>query len=204
MIKDTLLSSSLSTSTLRAEALFFDRFAQLIASDVPLLRAIEIASDEIADLELRKIIQEIKLFLEQGESISDAFRRYPKFFSKFAIAIIDSGEREGRLEDNFSKLADSLRREIENRKFNTPISHNIGAGTSASASPMNETVLNNLATRFALSFINVLEQIAKKDKQRQENILVVNPNDLCPKCRKNISGKAAKPIKSKIKKTKKK
>ncbi|MFB3897428.1 MAG: type II secretion system F family protein [bacterium] len=204
MNKDTLLSSSLSTSTLRAEALFFERFAQLIASDVPLLRAIEIASEEISDLALKKIIHEIKLFLEQGESISDAFRRYPKHFSKFAVAIIDSGEREGRLEDNFNKLAESLRREIENRKAIIPITHGLGTTVPLSSSPINETMLNNLATRFASSFIDAFEELAHKNKPQHKNILVVNPNDLCPKCRNKISSKITKPKATGLKRTKKK
>jgi hypothetical protein len=203
MVKETLLSSSLSLSTLRAEALFFERFAQLIASDVPLLRAIEIASDEISDLELRNIIRSIKLQLEQGEGISDAFRRYPKHFSKFAIAIIDTGEREGRLEDNFGKLAESLRREIENRKNSSLIANSTSVVSPSTPSPINEMMLNDLATRFVASFVHALEQLANKP-EHQRNILPVNTQDLCPKCRTKIQGKLTKSAKSGSKRTIKK
>jgi hypothetical protein len=203
MNKETLLSTSLSLATLRAEALFFDRFAQLIASDVPLLRAIEIASEEISDLGLRNIIQSIKMYLEQGESISDAFRRYPKHFSKFAIAIIDSGEREGRLEDNFSKLAESLRREIVNRKAIPTIADIAGTASAASQSPINETMFNDLAARFAASFVDALEQLTNQTKHRH-HIPAGIAKELCPKCRKILGANPTNSTKPGAKRPRKK
>lgn len=170
---------------------------------MPLLRAIEIASDEIPDIELRNIIYSIKTYLEQGESISDAFRRYPKYFSKFAIAIIDSGEQEGRLEDNFAKLAESLRRETDNRK--TIQSNPISTTHTFPAAPnqVNETTINTIATQFASSFVIAVEQLFNKSKQ-ERRIPKITTKVLCPKCRKKVESISAKSTKLKQKRTKKK
>jgi hypothetical protein len=184
MNPDILLSSSVSITTLRAEVIFFERFAQLIASDVPLLRAIEIAAEELSDRELRNVIHAIKLSLEQGESISDAFRRYPDYFSKFAIAIIDSGEREGRLDENVSKLAAALRREVESRKAAESASAPL-AGTIPTAAQLDEQTITYFANRFAESFITAIELWLIKN-QRKEFISNDIKKELCLKCQKKI------------------
>lgn len=186
MATDTLLSTSVSLSALHAEILFFERFAQLMASDVPLLRAIEIAAGELADNELKNVIHTIKLWLEQGESLGDAFRRYPNFFSKFAIAIIDSGEREGRLDENLFKLAESLRREIQSRKeTETNLVPSPVSQSSSLAMHLDEISLNAIANRFAESFVNAIEQSLTQKRQketRDEEIIKI----VCPRCRNKI------------------
>jgi type II secretory pathway component PulF len=168
MHPDTLLSSKVTLATLRAEVVFFERFAQLIASDVPLLRAIDIAAEELTDAELQEVIRTIKLSLEQGESIGDAFRRYPSYFSKFAIAVVDSGEREGRLEENLIKLAESLRREIQRRQEVESISltHTpsaLGSGLLLAQ----ETAITAIAKRFAETFVDAVEQMLTTKLQKE-------------------------------------
>ena len=186
MNPDTLLSLSVSIRTLRAEVVFFERFAQLIASDVPLLRAIEIAEEELSDLEFRKVIQAIKLCLEQGESISDAFRRYPNYFSKFAIAIIDTGEREGRLDDNLGKLAESLRREIDSRKAIEPaLTAAHETKVTPSSTQLDEQTITRIATSFAKYFVTAIERRlieTQMNKLTSDKLKEV----LCIKCRKII------------------
>ncbi|MCX7919197.1 MAG: type II secretion system F family protein [bacterium] len=187
MNKDTLLSSSISLSTLRAEASFFDRFAQLIASDVPLLRGIEIAAQEIANKELQQVIKEIKLWLEQGESITDAFRRYPNYFSKFAIAIIDAGEREGKLDENCFRLAESLRREIESRKAEQQqfARQNLHSAVTPQFQ-LDNIAIKNIASQIAEGIISAVESIL--EHKTQQNILLFDVNRiLCAKCRSKLS-----------------
>ena len=95
------------------QAVFFERFAQLISAEVPLLRALEIATLSVQDKELQSIFREIKPKLESGQGLTDTFRLYPDYFSNFNLAIIESGEREGHLEDGFLKVAESFREEAE-------------------------------------------------------------------------------------------
>lgn len=94
------------------EALFFERFGELIASEVPLLRAIQVAGEEIKNINLRNIIRQIKRKLEQGTSIADSFREYPNYFSEFVLAILETGEQRGLIETSLFKLAEYLRRQI--------------------------------------------------------------------------------------------
>jgi hypothetical protein len=100
----------------RELALFLEKFAELISAEVPLLQALEIASQDVQDSILQHQTMEMKEKMERGQSITDTFAEYPELFSHFHLAIVDSGEKLGRLEDSLTRLAQNFRREIRTEK----------------------------------------------------------------------------------------
>jgi hypothetical protein len=110
--KDNVTQDNKSQS-LKQVALFFEKFGQLISAEVPLLRALEIAATSIRDKSLQSSIINIKPKLEGGQSITDSFKEHPEHLSPFILAIIESAEKDGHLDEGFLRAAETLRYEIE-------------------------------------------------------------------------------------------
>jgi type II secretory pathway component PulF len=91
-------------------ALFFEKMAELINADVPLIRAIEIAAYELTDTQLQKRFLDMISSLEKGQSITDTFRGHPDLFPDFHLSIIDIGESSGHLERSLIQVANLLRK----------------------------------------------------------------------------------------------
>lgn len=100
------------------EAVFFEKFSELIGAEVPLLRALEIAATSVRNPTLQTLLLKMIPKLEQGESLTDVFKQYPDYFSSFHLAIIESGEKDGHLEDGFSRVAESMRHDAESVEMN--------------------------------------------------------------------------------------
>lgn len=117
--KSKIVSSENKAQILIQEAVFFEKFSELLRADVPLLRALEIAATSILDQALRLAFSKIKLQLERGQSVTDAFKEYPDYVSFFHLAIIESGEKDGHLEEGFYRAAESMRNEAESLELSS-------------------------------------------------------------------------------------
>lgn len=95
------------------EAVFFEKFSELVRADVPLLHALEVAATSLRDRTLQLLFLQMIPKLEQGQSLTDVFKQYPECFSSFQLAIIESGEKDGHLEEGFTRAAESMRHEAE-------------------------------------------------------------------------------------------
>jgi type IV pilus assembly protein PilC len=52
-------------------------------------------------------------FIESGDSLNIAMRKFPNFYDEKEIAIIESGEQTGMLKDAFRSIATELRMQSE-------------------------------------------------------------------------------------------
>jgi type II secretory pathway component PulF len=116
--KSKKVSTDNKVQILIQEAIFFEKFGELIGADVPLLRAMEIAATSIQDRTLQSMFLQMIPKLDHGQSITDVLRQYPDYFTSFHLAIIETGEKDGHLEDGFSRVAESMRNEAESMERN--------------------------------------------------------------------------------------
>ena len=92
-------------------SIFSHQFAAMISSGIPMIRTLKTLSEETNNRKFRKIIDKIRVDIENGASLSNAFSRFPGIFSNFFISLIKTGETAGVLPAVLSRLADYLEKE---------------------------------------------------------------------------------------------
>jgi type IV pilus assembly protein PilC len=97
-------------------AVFSRQFATMVNSGLPILRALSILSDQTENKELQKVLVQVRLDVEQGQSLSGAMDRHPKAFSDLYVAMVKAGETGGVLDNVLLRLADNIEKEVELRR----------------------------------------------------------------------------------------
>jgi type IV pilus assembly protein PilC len=91
---------------------FSRTFGTLIASGVPILRALEITTDTAGNLAISQIIERARLSVKEGEKISDPLHG-SKLFPLMVTQMIAIGEETGRLDQMLIKVSDFYDAEVE-------------------------------------------------------------------------------------------
>ncbi len=97
-------------------AVFSRQFATMVNSGLPILRALAILGDQTENKELEKVLTQVRVDVEQGQSLSGAMDRHPKAFNDLYIAMVKSGETGGVLDTVLLGVADNIEREVELRR----------------------------------------------------------------------------------------
>jgi type IV pilus assembly protein PilC len=104
---------------MRELAVFSRQFATLVASGMPMLRALATLEAQTEDVEIKEAIDSVRRDVEAGSSLAQAMERKPRVFDRLFRAMVRSGEQSGRLEEALDRMAthiekiDSLRREVK-------------------------------------------------------------------------------------------
>ncbi|MCU4184832.1 type II secretion system F family protein [Acidiferrimicrobium sp. IK] len=96
-------------------SVFCRQFATMIDAGLTLLRSLAILAEQADNKYFGKIIDEIRLDVEQGLSLSQALAKHPKHFSNLFVAMVKAGEASGSLDRTLLKLADTLESQVELR-----------------------------------------------------------------------------------------
>ncbi len=103
---------------LRDLSVFSRQFATLIASGMPMLRALSTLEDQTDNELLAEAVGEVRQDVEAGSSLAQAMDRHPKVFDTLYRSLVRSGESSGQLEQALERIAfqleklDSLKRQI--------------------------------------------------------------------------------------------
>ena len=95
------------------------QFATLVASGMPMLRALGTMEEQTEDPEIKDAIVSLRADVEAGASLAQAMERKPRVFDRLYRAMVRSGEQSGRLEESLDRVAshiektDALRREVK-------------------------------------------------------------------------------------------
>ncbi len=84
---------------------FSRQLATLIKSGVPILRSLNIISQQSEYPAFRNILVKISSDVKEGKSFSAALEAWPSVFSPFYIAMVRSGEGSGTLQDALFRIA---------------------------------------------------------------------------------------------------
>lgn len=91
------------------------QFATMINSGLSLLRALSILSDQTENKALGEVFSSVRLSIEQGSSLSQAFAQHPKVFPPIMINMTKAGETGGFLDQVLGQLADNFEAEVKLR-----------------------------------------------------------------------------------------
>jgi type IV pilus assembly protein PilC len=82
--------------------------AALVNAGVPIVRGIDLMATQQKMPLFKRALQSISLEVNQGVSLGDAFRRWPKVFDKLSVAMVEAGEAGGVLDESLKRLAKLL------------------------------------------------------------------------------------------------
>jgi type IV pilus assembly protein PilC len=97
-------------------ALAIKHLSILLKSGVTIGEAVQVIGEQSNDSMLRKIFVEVRTNLNEGKTLSESLRKYPKVFSDTVVSIIMTGEQGATLEKNLIFLSDFLKKEYELNK----------------------------------------------------------------------------------------
>jgi type IV pilus assembly protein PilC len=100
---------------LKEVAIFSRQFATMVNSGLPILRAIGILSDQTENKELSRVLNESRLDVEQGSSLSGAIGKHDHVFNNLYVSMVRAGETGGSLDSTLMALAEMIEREVRLR-----------------------------------------------------------------------------------------
>jgi type IV pilus assembly protein PilC len=100
---------------LKQVAIFSRQFATMVNSGLPILRALAILAEQTENKELARVLNEARLDVEQGSSLSGAMGKHDHVFNNLYISMVRSGETGGSLDSTLMALAEMIEREVRLR-----------------------------------------------------------------------------------------
>ena len=97
-------------------AVFCRQFATMISSGLTLLRALNILVVQAENPNFQKTLQQVKVDIERGSSLSVALSKHPKVFDHLFVAMVRSGESGGVLDEVLMRLSNTLEKQVEIRR----------------------------------------------------------------------------------------
>ena len=103
----------------REVVIFTRQFATMINSGLPLVQSLTILAEQTENKRFSKIISQILLDIQSGQTLADSLRKHPKVFTELYVNMVAAGEAGGILDVILNRLAvfleknDALARKIK-------------------------------------------------------------------------------------------
>ncbi len=128
---------------LKSLTVFSRQFSLLISAGLTLANALDVIEEQTQDTNLKRIVHQLRLDVESGETLARAMKKHPRSFSNFFVSMVHAGEIGGVLEAILERMAMFFEKELDLR-------HKI---RSAMAYPSFVTVIAFLITMGILIYI---------------------------------------------------
>ena len=95
------------------KVLFCQQLATLLGAGIPLLKSLEVISEQVESRRLVRAIERMREDIEAGHTFRDALAKHPRIFSNFWVNLVETGEASGHLAQSMDQLArylESVRR----------------------------------------------------------------------------------------------
>lgn len=87
---------------------FTRQFATMINAGVPVVQAIDILRDQSSNITFKKVLREVRENVKAGQTLSEAFSKYPNVFDDLMVNLVKAGESSGALDVIMNRMADYL------------------------------------------------------------------------------------------------
>jgi type IV pilus assembly protein PilC len=94
--------------TIRDKALFANKLSALVDAGVPILRSLDLLRIQQRSTKMKQALAGMTQDVNQGGSLGDAMRRWPKVFDNLSIAMVEAGEAGGVLDETLKRLSKLL------------------------------------------------------------------------------------------------
>jgi len=166
---------------MRELAIFSRQFATLVASGMPMLRALHTLEEQTEDEEVREAIAGVRADVEAGSTLEQAMERHPRVFDRLYRAMVRSGEESGRLEEALDRIAyqvektDALRRQVKSALMYPALIFTVALG-----------VLVAVVAFVIPVFVGIFEQIAEENPGEKAELPL--PTKICVTASDAITG----------------
>ncbi|KQC12590.1 MAG: pilus assembly protein PilC [Desulfuromonas sp. SDB] len=92
----------------RSMAAFTRQFATMINAGLPLMRCMEILTEQETNPGFKKALKQLSSDVEGGTTLAEAMRKQSRFFSNLYINMVEAGEKGGALDTILNRLATYL------------------------------------------------------------------------------------------------
>lgn len=89
----------------------YEQLADLLRAGVPILRALEVLSQQSTTPALSRVLREIRDAVSGGDSLADAMKKHPHAFPDLHASMVRAGEKGGFLEDVLARLSEFVARQ---------------------------------------------------------------------------------------------
>ncbi len=97
-------------------SIFCRQFSTMIDAGVSLVRSLDVLGEQTANPKLKRILREIQVEVESGQTLSKSLAKYPNVFSNLFIGLVRAGEIGGVLEEALQRLSHFLEKDMELRR----------------------------------------------------------------------------------------
>lgn len=88
--------------------LFTKKLATMVHAGLPVVDTLSLLSDQMENKAFKKVLKQIHLDIESGNSVSVSFSKYDKLFGNIYVNLVKAGEASGKLDTFLSKLVENL------------------------------------------------------------------------------------------------
>lgn len=100
---------------IKQTAVFLRQLATMLQADLPVSRALDICAQQQRNPTLRETIEQLKDDVENGNTLADAFAKFPEIFSVLTRSMIKAGEESGSITQIMSDIATILESDVRLR-----------------------------------------------------------------------------------------
>jgi type IV pilus assembly protein PilC len=101
---------------LKDVSVFSRQFATMINSGLSMLRSLYILAEQTESKPLAAVINQVRMDVERGASLSAALAKHPKAFNRLYVAMVRAGEAGGVLDSVLQRLATTIEKQVELRR----------------------------------------------------------------------------------------
>jgi len=101
---------------LKDVAVFSRQFATMINSGLSLLRSLYILAEQTESKPLAEIVNQVRMDVEKGASLSQALAKHPKAFNRLYVSMVRAGEVGGALDSVLLRLAETIEKQVVLRR----------------------------------------------------------------------------------------
>jgi type IV pilus assembly protein PilC len=100
----------------RKEVMHFSRqLSVFVEAGIPIMEALEVIAEETSDKLLKRVLLDMVLELQAGDTFASAAASHPEAFPRYYVAVLESAELTGTLDVVLLELAQYLETDIEAR-----------------------------------------------------------------------------------------
>jgi len=94
--------------SLKEKIVFTNELAIMIRSGLPVVKSLESLQEQTTNQYFASVIEKIIVDVKGGDPLSEALAKYPDIFPPLYISVTKSGEKAGKLDEVFLRLAQQL------------------------------------------------------------------------------------------------
>src|SRR6476646_4346763 len=148
-------------------SIFCRQFSTMIDAGVSLVRALDVLGEQTANPKLKRILREVQVEVESGQTLSKSLAKYPNVFSNLFIGLVRAGEVGGVLEEALQRLSHFLEKDMElRRKVQAALTYPVIVVFVAVA------IVMGLCTFIVPNFVELFKDLGVKELPAMTQVLV--------------------------------